>query len=653
MKTKQSILKRSLTVFLFLGLSITLLAGGGPSFRELHSLKLPFKPTNFMYAHTGDFRFFLCSSKTDMLMFDGATGKISWKINFKTDFANQKFEYQLWNKEANVVLLYNEDSKKGIAEKYFLDGKTGKLLWKSDKYVSDFGKYELSEGFENYFDAETNGVLLPSRDNVDFVDVYSGKVIWSKNFELTGKAKQFDCYIMNYYNLVKIITGKEESIYLTTREGTEVTETDPYFNQKKYMADRKHATMIGIPDKNMYIIMQGETNRVFEILGALSGQPTDVPKWKMNFVAYEEGTNRELWRKKYTIGYVFDWIDNTPMVRMNYADGKLFVTHDPALKTNDGLTVLDVNTGEKLWTAYYSSSEMKNGLSKTTLTPFPAPLPVVSEGKAYVVDKVKNTVRCYDAQNGTLIWETKKYPDAQKIPALLVTNGVVMLAYGSPASKIVREEVKTGNSTRTVYKRMFLDKDKYGLIAYDAKTGAEIWNGDQAGKKAKDNFSYLAGVEYIDGKLYCATDENFFILDPPTGNVIKSIPVSKEKLGKAWKLIYFPQNQKMILNCNKGIIKIDAVTAAIEGTLKTPNVSAYPASVHMNADNDYADYAIFTDGNSEKLDFKTFASIDLDKMTVRGTGDAALLFYDNPHFSEGAEMFYQSDGSEISIFSIE
>jgi len=652
MKTFRSNCYRYLLLVTILGCFMTSMAGSGPSFREMHKLKLPFKPTVNYYEHTDDFRFFLCSTKTDMLMFDGTSGKILWKINFKSEFANEKFSNQFWNRNANVILVFDEDTKKGIADKYFIDGKTGKLLWKNNKYVSDYGKYELSVGFQNYFDAETNGVLLPTKDNVDFVDVYSGNVIWSKSFELTGKAKQFDCYIMNYYDLVKINLSKEEGIYLTTRDGKEVTEIEPYFNKKKYMADRKHATMISIPEKNMYIVMQGETSRMMEILGIIGGQSVDIPKWKMNFIAYEEGSNKELWRQKYTIGFVYDWIDYTPLVRLDYADGKLFVQHDAALKTNDGLTVIDVNTGEKLWTAYYSCSEMKNGLSKTTLTPFPAPSPVIVDGNAYVVDKVKNTVRCYNAQNGTLIWESEKYPDAQKIPTLIVNNGTVILVHGSPASKIVRAEERSGNSSRVVYKRMFLDKDKYGLIAYDAKTGKTIWDGDQAGKKAKDKFSYIAGAEYVDGKLYCATDKNFFILDPPTGNVIKSIPVSKEKLGDAWKLVYFPDRKIMVLNCQKGIIKVDPLTATIQGTVKTPNVSSYPASLHMNADNDYEDYAIFTSGNSEKLDFKTFASIDLDKMQVRGTAPAALLFYDNPHFSDGADLFYSADGNEVSIFSI-
>jgi len=302
-----------------------------------------------------------------------------------------------------VILVFDEDTKKGVAEKYFIDGKTGKLLWKSSNYVSDYGKYELSEGFQNNYDSETKGVLLPTKENVDFTDVYTGKILWSKSFELSGKAKQFDCYTMNYYDLVKVVLGKDESLYLTTHEGKEISDIEPFFNKKKYLSDRKHATVLNIPEKNMYVIMQGETSRAWSFLGAIQGMAADIPQYKMNFIAYEEGSNKELWRKQHKISFLFDAIDFSPYVRLDYADGKLIVQHDPIIKFNDGLTILDINTGEKLWQASYSCLEMKSSLSKSYFTPFPSPSPILVNGNTFVVDKLRNTVRCYDTQNGNLI----------------------------------------------------------------------------------------------------------------------------------------------------------------------------------------------------------------------------------------------------------
>jgi len=54
----------------------------------------------------------------------------------------------------------------------------------------------------------------------------------------------------------------------------------------------------------------------------------------------------------------------------------------------------------------------------------------------------------------------------------------------------------------------------------------------------------------------------------------------------------------------------------------------------------------------KKLKFKTFASIDLDKMQIPGTDEAWLLSADTPHFSQGAEMFYKENGSEIKFYSV-
>jgi outer membrane protein assembly factor BamB len=618
------------------------------SFKTLHKMELPFKPTVQYYQHTSDFKFFLCSSKTEMLMFDGITGKILWHVNFEKDFSDKKFSNQLWNKHANVILLFDEDSRKGVAPKYFIDGTTGKQLWKSDKYVSDFGKYELAEGFISYYDADTKGVLLPTKEKVDFVNAFTGDVIWSKQFDLTGKAKHFDCFIMKYYDLVKVNTSKEDAIYLTTTEGKEISDIEPYFNKKKYLADRKHSIMINIPEKNMYVLMQGETSLFWSLLGA------DLPNWKMNFIAYEATTNKEIWRKVHKISYVFDWIDNTPYVKMGYEDGLLYVLHMPFLKTGDGLTVLNADNGELLWKANYSTAEMKSqGLSKVLATPFPAPAPLFSNGKVYVVDLMKRKTCCFEAKTGKVIWESDDLPKTQMVSHLILSGESLILGYGGQALKVAHiTQTQTNGPTKHIYRREYHIKDNYGVIAYNANTGKVLWEGSKIGKKAKDKFKFISGMELVDGKLYCATDKNFFVLNPDNGDVVTNVPVKNEKVGDIWKMFYFENNNKIILNGAKGIVKIDALKGSVEGSIKTPNVPYYSASTEMNYDDFWSDYAVFTNGNPVKMKFKEFAVIDLDNMKIRGKESTDLLFTDTPRFSEGAEMFYKPNGAKVTIHSV-
>ena len=619
---------------------------GNTGFRELQSIKLPFTPSYHFYSHTGDFNFFLCSTKADMLMLDGINGKILWQKNFEKDFSNKKFSNQFWNKDANIVLVYDEDTKKEIAKKYFIDGKTGKLLWSSDKYVSDFGSYELSIGFSDYYDPGTNGVLLPTKESVDLVDVNTGKTIWSKPIKLTGKAKDFNCFIMTYYDLVKIVTAKDSETLLTIADGKEVTDAEPYFNKKKYLGNRQHAQIIDIPDKNMYILMLGENNVGFSILTGI-----DMPKRKMTFKGYDAKTDKELWSKVYTITFAMDWVSNSDQyIKLIYEDGKLFVEHNPNNKANTGLTVINPENGEQLWEGFFTASEIKiSGLSKSLLTPFPAPDPVTINGKTYVVNKVKNILTCYDANTGAKIWDSEKFPDAQKIPSLYVSDGLIIMGYGG-------DELKCASITQsngpTINRYEYNNKDKYGINAYDAATGKIVWSNETIEKAAKDKFDFIAGLMLIDGKLFCATDKNFFILDPKTGNVLKSAPVAKEKLGDAWKMFYFEKEKKIILNCDDGIVKLDPVAMKVEGTLKTPNVPFYQASKFMNADDTYQDFAIFTSGDAIKMKFKEFASIDLDKMTIRGMEDGDLLFHNISRFSEGGEMFYKVDGEDFKLYSV-
>jgi len=620
---------------------------GGPAFKEINKIKLPFTPSTHWYTHTDDFKFFLCSTKSDMLMLDGISGKILWQTNFKKDYKNEKFANQFWNKEANVVLVYDEDTKKGIAIKYFIDGKSGKILWSSDKYVSDLGDYELSDGFSNYYDPGTKGVLLPTKESVDFVDVTSGKILWSKAIAQNGKNKDFDCFIMSYYDLVKI-SGKETEIYLTTADGKEVTDIEPYFNKKKYMSDSEHAFIIDIPDKNMYVLMQGETNKFIAALAGMS-----IPRYKMNFRAYKTKTDEIVWNKQYTLLFDCDLITLEPFIRMYYDQGRLFVEHDHFKSPDKGLTVLNPDNGEIMWEAQFRTEELKSkGLTKLYITPFPAPHPLTKNGKTFVVNKTENIVSCYDASKGTKIWDSEKYPDAQKIPALFATEKLLIMGHGGDAVKTVSIAKSSGSASDYDYRNEYNNKDKYGIIAYDAATGKVVWSNETIEKSAKDKFEYIAGLEMINGKLYCATDKNFFILDPETGNVEKSVPVAKEKVGDAWKMIYFEKEQKIIINCEKGIVKLDPIAAKVEGKVETPTMPFMLPFNEMKADDYYKDYAVFTSGDAETWKLKEFASIDLDNMKVRGLEEGDLLFYETPRFSQGGEMFYKVDDEEIRFFSV-
>jgi outer membrane protein assembly factor BamB len=452
---------------------------------------------------------------------------------------------------------------------------------------------------------------------------------------------------MSYYDLVKI-TGKDTEIYLTTAEGKEITDIEPYFNKKKYMADRKHAFIIDIPEKNMYVLMQGETNK---FLAALSGM--SIPRYKMNFRAFNAKTDEKLWNKQYTVLFDCDLITTEPFIRMFYDQGMLFVEHDHFKTPDKGLTVLNPDNGEIMWEAQFRTEELKSkGLTKLYVTPFPAPHPLTKNGKTYVVNKTKNIVSCYDAAKGTKLWDSQEFPDSQKIPALFATDKLLIMGHGGDAVKTVSITKSSGSASDYDYHKEYNNKDKYGIIAYDAATGKVVWSNETIEKAAKDKFEYIAGLEMIGGKLYCATDKNFFILDPQTGNVEKSVPVAKEKVGDAWKMIYFEKEQKIILNCEKGIVKLDPVAAKVDGKVETPTMPFMLPFKEMKADDHYKDYAVFTDGDAETWKLKEFASIDLDNMKVRGVDEGDLLFYEPSHFSQGGEMFYKVDDEEIRFFSL-
>lgn len=639
-------------------------------FNIAQSLTMPFVPNLIEYDHTSDFSYFLCSTKSDMVMIDGNAGKILWQINFQKTFNNKKFSNQFWNKNANVVLLYDEDTKKAVAEKYFIDGRTGNLLWKSNKYVSEFGEYELSDGFKNYYDENTHGVLLPTKEKVEFVNVQTGAVIWSKAFDIERKAKNFNCYIMEYYDLVKIVTGKDSEIYLNTSTGEEVNDIEKYYDKKKALRNASRATYLEIPERNCYVIMKGKESVFLDVLGIIGGGGTGAQSWKMKFSAYEMGTDRLLWEKEHFIAQSMDWITYEPYVAMMYADGRLFVEHEPNLKTNSGLTVLDIETGEKSWECNYTTTSMK-GLLSVVMTPFPAPDPVVNNGSTYVYDNFQNKLVSYNTQTGKKKWESDKLPTTQKIPAAIFTQGVLIFPFGAAERKIQKTESTNeycfsyhtsqmrvvcsgfGKSKKQyTYKYIYDDKDTYGIRAFDSETGKTLWSNQTISKIAKDKFSFVASTQLIGDKLYCATNKNLFVLDPKSGAVISSAPVSKEKVGDIWGMTYFKDKNQFVLNCVSGVVKVDAGSGKILGSLKTPNVNGLTVSEMISADDPYSDYAIFSSGNVKKMEYKEFSSVDLDNMKIRGTHAADVLFFDNPHFADGGDRFYTVKGNKFNIYEI-
>ena len=382
------------------------------------------------------------------------------------------------------------------------------------------------------------------------------------------------------------------------------------------------------------------------------------------------GTDRLLWEKEHFIAQSADWITYEPYVRMMYAEGKLFVEHEPNLKTNSGLTVLDIETGEKSWECNYTTSSLK-GLMTTVMTPFPSPEPVIYNGNVYVVDYFSKKLVSYNLETGAKQWESEKLPTVQKIPNAILSDGVLILPLGAAERKIQKTESANeycfsyhtsrmrvvcsgfGKSKKQyTYKYIYDDKDTYGIRAFDSETGKTLWSNQTISKIAKDKFSFIASTQLIGDKLYCATNKNLFVLDPKSGAVISSALVSKEKVGDIWGMTYFKDKNQFVLNCVSGVVKVDAGSGKILGSLKTPNVNGLTVSEMISADDPYNDYAIFSSGNMKKMEYKEFSSVDLDNMKIRGTHAADVLFFDNPHFADGGDRFYTVKGNKFNIYEI-
>ena len=103
-------MKKNFVIFNLAFIMLTSLSA--QTFQPLHDIQLPFEPDVIVHEHTGDFKYFLSSTEKEMAMVDGIEGKLLWKLNLTELTGSKKIVNQFWNKDANVILVFNEDSKR-------------------------------------------------------------------------------------------------------------------------------------------------------------------------------------------------------------------------------------------------------------------------------------------------------------------------------------------------------------------------------------------------------------------------------------------------------------------------------------------------------------------------------------------------------------
>ena len=260
--------------------------------------------------------------------------------------------------------------------------------------------------------------------------------------------------------------------------------------------------------------------------------------------------------------------------------GKVFVatTDDDNLKKCH-IAAYDAATGKKLW-QFKTDNSVKNTI-------------VYSDGLVLVCDA---SMRLYaiDADNGKLVWDKKlnRYVLPENLHGLAVADGVVYAGQGAnfaafkvkDGSEIWKNEAWSGGegtqSTTTVGEGVALASAHWnGLFAHDAKDGKLLW------KKQDSKIRFRDGSPTIyDGLVYLASRDGLFLINPQSGDILKSVEQQGITFEGACAPVVTPK-MVYVATADKGVVAFDRLTFKPVWTYMTRPAMFYSVPYYQDFQN--------------------------------------------------------------------
>lgn len=259
--------------------------------------------------------------------------------------------------------------------------------------------------------------------------------------------------------------------------------------------------------------------------------------------------------------------------------GKVFVaTIDDDNLKKCHIVAYDATTGGELW-RYKTDNSVKGTM-------------VYSDGLVLACDA---SMRLYalDANTGKVVWDKSlnRYVLPENLHGLAVTDGVVYAGQGGnfaafkvkDGSAIWKNEAWSGGegtqSTTTVGEGVALVSAHWnGLFAHDAKDGKLLW------KKNDSKIRFRDGSPVIyDGLVYLASSDGLFLINPKSGDVLKSAEV-EVSFNSACAPVVTPK-MVYVATADKGVMAFDRLTFKPVWTYMTRPAMFYSVPYYQDFQN--------------------------------------------------------------------
>lgn len=440
------------------------------------------------------------TTKENVCVLDGATGKQLWSKSFMDITGVKKAGTQQVLEDAGMMMFISSQNKKD--ELFCVDLKTGEKLWSNS----------------NYNDIDLNNVIYIGQVNAFMVILKKGLV------------------------LIDAKTGVERGSVdgITGVPGRWV-----------FLPEKKQLVVLCYQVNSLKAIGSGLQNHILCI---------DLDKmstvWKTTFKGVIE-------IKRYASRTFtgFDWALSG--VEKGIGSGNvlvdLYTYNNKLVLVYNGLKVLDLNSGNKIWEVEYDVS-LSRGLGGSAQMYGAVAAPFFTDKHVYVAtfeEGRDKSMRKYDLETGKLIWETPVSGRKVIIPSLAFVDGVLLAQIGG--------YVNLQGEANGSYFSKWEWQGPFGLKGFDGETGKLLWESEKFDDR-------ITNVLPVGNSLYVADASSLYSVDVKTGKNNFTTAMKDSKTGKPVYL--FAHEQKPYVFSEGGLSAFSGTgSMAFAYKLKEPSIA--------------------------------------------------------------------------------
>lgn len=490
-------------------------------------------------------------------------------------------------------------------------------------------KASLSPTFRTY-NHDLSLVLVGDMKDLEMLDGKTGKTIWKFNAKKSLEVKSMVNWLMIENEegiLVQVIYKKAKadsvsSAFLNAKTGEIISSV----TEAMLKPEKRKTTKVNSKAIYATSCYDEATNTAVELSynfkTAIFGGSAIGAGTKLDIEVKATGGNN--WSKvvtgkalRHLCNEMLPYGEPDMMVNVIVNDGVVFVIYE-------GITVLDLATGNKLWETTFDNVTCTMGLSATQEIGRSA-FPVTDKEAAYVCDfsKGEKAIKKLDIRTGSLIWKSDKLSGNDIVSKMMVYGNSLIVKFGG----IIRMEKyipnSQGGSTSIVKYEYQGESD---IRAYDITTGKLLWNSDKFAKNEKFKNSEC-NILLDDKQIFACGQKNLYIINALEGQLIGKSDYGNKDIDDATYI--FPYNGNIIVEGKKGVSSMSAT-----------GKKNFSVSTGKNLYSEFrGDAYLIWNGKSEK-DISEFVRVDLNNGVILGkmkgcykpmfdtTGDYFLWFKD-------------------------